>query len=70
GFEYLETYKQTFNIAPKKEYRKQDMEPEPVTTGSPDEQNGEYLKEHRTSLAEKIRSMMQAMFEVDDNSIN
>jgi cell division protein FtsA len=70
GFEYLETYKQSFNIGPKSEYMRPKTEPAEVTEMGQGNEHSEYRKEPKTTLAEKIRMMMQSMFEVEDQSIN
>lgn len=70
GFEYLETYKQSFNIGPKSEYVRPKTEPVEVTEMGQDNEHPEYQKEPKTTLTEKIRMMMQSMFEVEDQSIN
>jgi len=70
GFEYLETYKQSFNIGPKSEYVRPKTEPVEVTEMGQDNEHPEYQKEPKTTLAEKIKMMMQSMFEVEDQSIN
>lgn len=70
GFEYLETYKQSFNIGPKSEYVRPKTEPVEVTEMGQDNEYPEYQKEPKTTLAEKIKMMMQSMFEVEDQSIN
>ena len=68
GFEYLETYKQSFNIGHKSEFVRPEIDPEKEMEQGED--GMEYPKQQKTTLAEKIRIMMQNMFEVEDQSIN
>ncbi len=76
GFDYLETYKKTFNAAPQTEYvrpRHQVYERmEPVSENDTESESAEQAHQHepRTSLTEKIKIMMQKMFEVEDQSIS
>jgi cell division protein FtsA len=76
GFDYLETYKKTFNAAPQTEYvrpRHQVYERmEPVSENDMESESAEQAHQHepRTSLTEKIKIMMQKMFEVEDQSIS
>ena len=69
GFDYLDTYKKSFNAAPQDDFKENPvdiLEPSEVPNdGQPD--TG---REQKTSLSEKIKIMMQKMFEVEDNSIN
>jgi len=69
GFDYLDTYKKSFNAAPQDDFEEKPAEvyePAEVTTDGPPDNN----REQRTSLTEKIKMIMQKMFEVEDNSIN
>ncbi|HBE40722.1 MAG TPA: cell division protein FtsA, partial [Bacteroidales bacterium] len=69
GFEYLETYRKSFNAAPGNEFVNNPdgiYEPSEVTTDGHIDVPGE----PKTSLTEKIKMIMQKMFEVEDNSIN
>ncbi len=68
GFEYLETYKQSFNIGRKSEFVRPEIDPEKEMEEGED--GMEFPKQQKTTLAEKIRIMMQNMFEVEDQSIN
>jgi hypothetical protein len=72
GFEYLETYKKTFNAGSVDEFvrpktivvdKNQEVEEEedPFTAPVPDEE--------KIPLTEKIKSMLSRMFEVEDQSI-
>jgi cell division protein FtsA len=76
GFDYLETYKKTFNAAPQTEYvrpRHQVYERmESVSENDTESESVEQAHQHepRTSLTEKIKIMMQKMFEVEDQSIS
>lgn len=69
GFDYLETYKKSFNAAPQDDFKEKPvdiLEPaEIIDDGQPDPGSGQ-----KTSLSEKIKIIMQKMFEVDDNPIN
>jgi cell division protein FtsA len=73
GYEYLETYKKSFNAGPQNEYFRQ-VPPETFEriTEEVDDKGGkdDYPQEPRTSIAEKIKMMMSKMFEVEDQSIN
>ena len=71
GFEYLETYKKTFNAGNSEEYVK------PITV--PVEQHEEeeedtfavpVQQEEKISLTDKIKTMLSKMFEVEDQPIN
>ncbi|NLN31108.1 MAG: cell division protein FtsA [Bacteroidales bacterium] len=69
GFDFLETYKKSFNAAPGQEFDEQGddiLEPAAV----PDEDQAGTAGEPKTSLSEKIKMIMQKMFEVEDNPIN
>jgi cell division protein FtsA len=68
GFEYLETYRQNINIAPEKEY----ITPEANREVVPDEvsDSEEYQPSSRTSWIDKIKIVMQKMFEVEDQPIS
>ena len=69
GFDYLDTYKKSFNAAPQEDFIQKPAEvyePAEVTTDDQTDNN----REQRTSLSEKIKMIMQKMFEVEDNSIN
>jgi cell division protein FtsA len=71
GFEYLETYKKTFNAGNSEEYVKpitvpveQHEEEEEDTFATPVQQ------EEKISLTDKIKTMLSKMFEVEDQPIN
>jgi cell division protein FtsA len=71
GFEYLETYKKTFNAGNSEEFVKpksvaveQNEEDEEETFAPPVQQ------EEKISLTEKIKTMLSKMFEVEDQPIN
>ncbi|NLA50324.1 MAG: cell division protein FtsA [Bacteroidales bacterium] len=69
GFDFLETYKKSFNAAPQHEFVEQGgdiFEQASV----PDEDQADTAGEPKTSLTEKIKMIMQKMFEVEDNPIN
>jgi cell division protein FtsA len=68
GFEYLETYREDINIAPEKEY----VRPEATREEVPDEvsDSEEYQSAQRTSWVDKIKIVMQKMFEVEDQPIS
>jgi cell division protein FtsA len=68
GFEYLETYREDINIAPEKEY----VRPEATREEVPDEvsDSEEYQTAPRTSWVDKIKIVMQKMFEVEDQPIS
>ena len=68
GFDYLETYKKLFNAGPKDEFVRR--KPEPVMAVEEiNEPDGREPQEPRTTLAEKIKTMMSKMFETEDQSI-
>ncbi|HKK41038.1 MAG TPA: hypothetical protein VJ963_01425, partial [Bacteroidales bacterium] len=72
GFDYLETYKKSFNAGISEEYSRPvknevKSEPEKVGAADADEQPQE---EEKVSLTEKIKSILSRMFEVEDQSIN
>jgi len=68
GFEYLETYKKSFNATSKAEAAlsqlKAGTEHEDETVQAP------VMEEEKTPLTEKIKLMLSRMFEVEDQSIN
>jgi len=69
GFDFLETYKKTFNAAPENEFVEQKStvsKPEEVQNA--DEPNNNH-EEPKMSLTEKIKMLMQKMFDVEDNPI-
>ena len=69
GFDYLDTYKKSFNAAPQHDFVENPAkvyEPAEITNDEPPDDK----REQRTSLTEKIKMIMQKMFEVEDNSIN
>lgn len=69
GFDYLETYKKSFNAAPQDDFEEKPadvLEPAEVMEDS----QAETGREQKTTLSEKIKIIMQKMFEVEDNSIN
>ena len=73
GFEYLETYKKSFNAGIQEEF----VKPKPVVEAQhTDEKEEEEEKfapvmpdEEKIPLTEKIKSMLSRMFEVEDQSI-
>ena len=69
GFDYLDTYKKSFNAAPQDDFIEKPAEVyEPAEVATDDQTDNN--REQRTSLSEKIKMIMQKMFEVEDNSIN
>ncbi len=69
GFDYLETYKKSFNAAPQDDFEEKPadvLEPAEVM----EDNQAETGREQKTTLSEKIKIIMQKMFEVEDNSIN
>ncbi len=69
GFDYLETYKKSFNAALQDDFKEKPvdiLEPAEVTDDGQDETG----REQKTTLSEKIKIIMQKMFEVEDNPIN
>ena len=72
GFEYLETYKKTFNAGNTEEY----VKPKAVIVGQLEEEEDEQEtfaptthEEEKIPLTEKIKSMLSRMFEVEDQPI-
>lgn len=70
GFDYLETYKKSFNAGVKEEF----VKPKVAVVAQHVEEEEEELKpsvqeEEKTPLAEKIKIMLSRMFEVEDQSI-
>jgi len=71
GFDYLETYKKSFNAGSKEEFSM----PKVAVVAQHDKGEEEALKppvqeEEKTPLTEKIKIMLSRMFEVEDQSIN
>ena len=71
GFEYLETYKKTFNAGNSEEY----VKPKNVTVEQHEEEEEETFappvqQEEKISLTDKIKTMLSKMFEVEDQPIN
>ena len=67
GFEYLETYKQSFNAGTKEEYISPEM---PLMENEEEESNNSESQEEKTPLTEKIKIMLSRMFEIEDQAIN
>src|SRR5450759_24594 len=72
GFDYLETYKKTFNAGNTEEY----VKPKAVIVGQLEEEEEEQEtfaptthEEEKIPLTEKIKSMLSRMFEVEDQPI-
>ncbi|MFA5818310.1 MAG: cell division protein FtsA [Bacteroidales bacterium] len=70
GFDYLETYKKSFNAGVKEEF----VKPKVAVMAQHKEEEEEELKpsvqeEEKTPLTEKIKIMLSRMFEVEDQSI-
>ncbi len=72
GFEYLETYKKTFNAGNTEEY----VKPKAVIVGQLEEEEDEQEtfaptthEEEKIPITEKIKSMLSRMFEVEDQPI-
>jgi len=70
GFEYLETYKKSFNAGKKEEFVRPKTviieKEEEVTVDGPEMDR----EEERTPLTEKIKIMLSKMFEIEDQAIN
>jgi cell division protein FtsA len=68
GFDYLETYKKSFNAGVRDEY----VKPEVAASELDEEEavNTIVHEEEKTPLTEKIKIMLSRMFEVEDQSIN
>jgi cell division protein FtsA len=73
GFDFLETYKKTFNAGPEEEYMKPKatvvsqkvQEAEEVESAAPEHVH----EEEKIPLTEKIKTILSKMFEVEDQSI-
>jgi len=72
GFEYLETYKKSFNAAIKEEFVKPKVAVVQQHDGVVEDEdlNRHVHEEEKTPLTEKIKIMLSKMFEVEDQSIN
>ena len=71
GFEYLETYKKTFNAGNSEEY----VKPKTVAVEQNEKEDEETFtvpvqQEEKISLTDKIKTMLSKMFEVEDQPIN
>jgi cell division protein FtsA len=73
GFEYLETYKKSFNAGNQEEF----VKPKVKLVNSHKEQEEEeeafvapVQEEEKISLTDKIKTMLSRMFEVEDQPIN
>jgi cell division protein FtsA len=71
GFEYLETYKKTFNADKPEEY----VKPKTMVVEQHDEKEEEIFvppvqAEEKISITDKIKTMLTKMFEVEDQPIN
>ena len=68
GFDYLETYKKSFNAGPREEFIHR--KPEPVMAeAETGESNGKDQNDVKMTITEKIKIIMQKMFETEDQSI-
>jgi cell division protein FtsA len=69
GFEYLETYKKSFNAGTSEEY----IKPKPIVVDQHAEEEETFAppvqEEEKIPLTEKIKSMLSRMFEVEDQPI-
>jgi cell division protein FtsA len=71
GFEYLETYKKSFNAGIKEEFTLPKVEVvKNETEGEDEEYNTTGHEEEKTPLTEKIKMMLSRMFEVEDQTIS
>ncbi len=70
GFDYLDTYKKSFNAARKEEY----VRPKTVVTENTETDTGEMTEplheEEKVSMADKIKQMLSKIFEVEDQKID
>jgi cell division protein FtsA len=74
GFDYLETYKKSFNAGNQEDFVKQKP---PVILQQPEEEEvtrnnvkPHIHEEEKTPITEKIKMMLTRMFEIEDQSIN
>jgi len=73
GFEYLETYKKSFNAGVSEEFArpvKTEMHKGPGEAVPPEVAEQSQGEEEKVSLTDKIKSILSRMFEVEDQSIN
>jgi cell division protein FtsA len=71
GFDYLETYKKSFNAGLKEEF----IKPKVAVMAQHEEEEENVLQppvheEEKTPITEKIKMMLSKMFEVEDQAIN
>jgi len=70
GFDYLDTYKKSFNAARKEEY----VRPKTVVAENTETDTGEMTEplheEEKVSMADKIKQMLSKIFEVEDQKID
>lgn len=70
GFEYLETYKKTFNAGSQNEFVKPKVAVVDQSVNDEEEElSSQVQEEEKISLTEKIKSMLSKMFEVEDQPI-
>jgi len=75
GFEYLDTYRQTFNADTEQEYvkpvRKEKYEEPAAVEDNVDSTTSEEIHvSQKISISEKIKGIMKSIFEVEDQPIN
>ncbi|NSW95163.1 MAG: cell division protein FtsA [Bacteroidales bacterium] len=70
GFEYLDTYKKSFSAGPKEEYARFTKKSVETEQEKAAEQPEPVQEEERVSLTDKIKQMLQKIFEVEDEKIS
>lgn len=70
GFEYLETYKKSFSAGPKEDFARFARKNVEAEQEKSPEQTEIRHEEERVSLTDKIKQMLQKIFEVEDEKIS
>lgn len=70
GFEYLETYKKSFSAGTKEDFARFTRKSTEEEQEKPSEQTEMRREEERVSLTDKIKQMLQKIFEVEDEKIS
>ena len=70
GFEYLETYKKSFSAGPKEDFARFNRKNFEEEQEKSSEQAEIRHEEERVSLTDKIKQMLQKIFEVEDEKIS
>lgn len=70
GFEYLETYKKSFSAGTKEEYSRFTRNVVDIDHEKPADQPETRHEDERVTLTDKIKQMLQKIFEVEDEKIS